>query len=79
MTSQQPELLDNTEQGDWGLRENLFDMTYRLDDKKAALVHVRTIQCICFDLKVLKKKGKNEKRNIYKVSLEQHEEIMSNL
>ena len=68
ITSQQPNLLDNTEQDDYGtvipggckvlqghlfVRENLLDMTHWLDDKKAALVHVRTIRCICFDLEVL--------------------------
>ena len=79
ITSQQPELSDNTQQDDNGTAipcgckvlqghffviENLLDMTYRLDDKTAALVHVRTIWFVCFDLKVLKKKGKNEKKHI---------------
>ena len=83
ITSQQPELLDNTEQDDYGtvipsgcnvlrghffVGVNLLDVTYQLDNKKAVLVHVTTIRCICFDLKVLKKKAKNEK-NIYKMGI----------
>ena len=91
VTSQQPELLAKNEQDEYGavvpkgckvltghffVRENLLDMTYRLEDKKTAIVHIRTIRCICFELK--RKKARNDKA-IYKVSLEQHEEIMENL
>ena len=56
------------------MRENLLDMTYRLDDRKTAIVHIRTVRGICFDLEILKKKGKQSKA-IYKVSLEQHKKL----
>ena len=60
------------------VRENLLDMTYKLQTSKSAIVHTRTIRCICFDLAMIKKKGKSSK-TIYKVSLQQHEEIMGDI
>ena len=57
-------------------RENLIDMTYRLDEKKVAIINVKSVRCICFDLKEVSKK--RAKKKIYKLSLEQHEEIMAN-
>ena len=59
------------------VRENLLDMTYKLETSKSAIVHIRTVRCICFDLEMIKKKGKISE-TIYKVCLEQHEEIMGN-
>ena len=58
------------------MRENLLDMTYRLDDDKTAIVHIGTVSCICIDLENLKKNGKQRSKTLYKNSLEQHEEIM---
>ena len=57
-------------------RENLIDMTYRLDEKKVAIINVKSVRCICFELKEVSKK--RAKKKIYKLSLEQHEEIMAN-
>ena len=50
-------------------------MTYRIDQSKSAIVHIRT--CICFDLQTTKKR-KNAK-DIYKVTFGEHEEIMENM
>ena len=58
-------------------QENLLDMTYRLEDGKVAVVHVKSVRCICFELEETNKKS--GKKKIYKLSLEQHEEIMANL
>ena len=41
------------------VRENLPDMTYKLEASKSTVVHIRTARCICFDLEMIKKKGKN--------------------
>ena len=65
-------------QGYCFVRKNLLDMTYKLETSKSAIVHIRTVRCICFDLEMIKKKGKISK-TIYKVSLEQYEEIMRNI
>ena len=56
--------------------ENLIDMKYRLDEKKVAIINVKSVRCICFDLKEVSKK--RAKKKVYKLSLEQHEEIMAN-
>ena len=57
-------------------RQNLMDMTYHLDDTKVAIINVKSVICICFDLKEVSRK--RAKKKIYKLSLEQHEEIMAN-
>ena len=56
--------------------EYLIDMTYHLDEKKVVIINVKSVRCICFDLKEVSKK--RAKMKIYKLSLEQHEEIMAN-
>ena len=56
--------------------ENLTDLTYHLDEKKVAIINVKSVRCICFDLNEASKK--RAKKKIYKLSLEQHEEIMAN-
>ena len=56
--------------------ENLINMTYRLDEKKVAIINVKCVRCICFDMKEVSKK--RVKKKIYKLSSEQHEEIMAN-
>ena len=53
------------------MRDNLLDMTYRLDDHKTAIIHIRTVGDF-------EEKGKQSKA-MQKVSLEQHEEIMGNI
>ena len=92
-TDTEPELLTENEQHDYETiiaggcrilighfleRENLLDITFRLNDHKTAIIHILTVRCICFDLEILKKKGKQSK-GIYKVCLKQHEEIMGNI
>ena len=94
LTSHQIEELNTVETDDYGttfaagckillgnffVRENLSDMTYKLELKKMAIVHVRTVRCICFDMEVIKKKRSKNAKDVYKVSLEQHEEIMGNI
>ena len=71
VTSHQIEELNTVETDDYGttlaagckilrgnffVRENLLDMTYKLELKKMTIVHVRTVRCICFDMEVIKKK-----------------------
>ena len=60
--------------GNFFLRENLIDFTYRLDEERLAAVHAGTVRHICGDL--LRKKGR---RPTFKVSVEQNEEIMASL
>ena len=62
--------------GDFFLRENLQDMTYTLDTKRMAAVHAGTVRAICTDLSV-KKKSRN--KAIYKLSMQQHEEIIGSM
>ena len=50
-------------------------MTYHLDEKKVAIINVESVRCICFDLNEVSRK--RAKKKIYKLSLEQHEEIMA--
>ena len=44
------------------VRENLLDRTYKPETSKSAIVHIRTVRCICFDLEIIKKKGKTPKQ-----------------
>ena len=41
--------------GHFFLRENLIDMTYKLDERKVAIVHAATVRHICSDLRVVKR------------------------
>ena len=59
--------------GHFFLRENLQDMTYTLDTKRLAVVYAGTVHAICTDLSV---KKKNRNKPIYKLSMQQHEEII---
>ena len=52
------------------------DMTYILDTKRLAVVYAGTIRAICTDLSV---KKKNRKKPIYKLSMQQHEEIIGSM
>ena len=36
-------------QGHFFVRENLLDMAYKLETSKSAIVHIRTVRCICFN------------------------------
>lgn len=60
--------------GNFFIRENLIDLTYRLDDRRLAAVNAATVRHICGELS--RKKGR---RPIFKVSVEQNEEIMASL
>ena len=62
--------------GHFFLRENLQDMTYTLDIKRLAIVDAGTVQAVCTDLSV---KKKNRNNPIYKLSMQQHEEIIGSM
>ena len=57
------------------LRENIHDMTFSLDTTRMAIVYAATVRHICGDLKQKRKK----KKPIYKLSLEQNEDIIASL
>ena len=60
--------------GNFFLRENIIDRTYKLDDNTAA-VFPGTIRYICGTLLSKRKRGKS----IYQVPLDEHEQILSSL
>lgn len=62
--------------GHFFLRENLQDMTNTLDTKRLAVVYAGTVRAICTDLSV---KKKNRNKPIYKLSMQQHEEIIGSM
>jgi len=51
-------------------------MTYTLDTKREAIVYAGTVRAICTDLSV---KNKNRNKPVYKLSMQQHEEIMGSM
>lgn len=58
--------------GNFFLRDNIIDMTYKLDNKQA-IVYANTVRTICGELKKL-----NRRRNVlFQLLPNQHEEIMS--
>lgn len=59
-------------EGNFFLRENIIDMTYKLDKKKA-IVYANTVPAICGELAKIRK----QRKELFKVSFPQHEEIMS--
>lgn len=58
--------------GNFFIRDNLIDLTYRLDDTRFVAVHAGTVRHICGEL--TSKKGR---RPIFKVTIELNEEIMA--
>ena len=58
--------------GNFFLRDNLIDMTYRLDKKKLAFVLVGTVRNVCGELK-------HNRKGIFQVPLEVNEEIIASL
>ena len=62
--------------GHFFLRENIADMSYTLDSKRLAAVYAATVWHICNELSV---KNKRSNRPIYKISLVQHEKIISSM
>lgn len=59
-------------EGNFFLRDNIIDMTYKLDNKKA-IVLANTVRSICGDLAIINRRRKR----LFKLSFAQHEEIMS--
>ena len=51
-------------------------MTYTLHTKRLAVVYAGTVRAICTDLSV---KKKNRNKPIYKLSMQQHEEIIGSM
>ena len=64
--------------GNFFLRENLIEFTYKLDVGKQAAVLLGTVRHICRDL-VLKSKETKRRKAIYKLPITEHEEIMASL
>lgn len=62
--------------GHFFLRENITDMTYTLDINRLAVVYAATVRHICSELSVKKRR---QTKPIYKLSLAQHEEIISSM
>lgn len=58
--------------GNFFIRENIIDMTYKLDEKKIAFVLAGTVRHVCGELK-------RKRHNVYKVSLDVNEEIIASL
>ena len=52
------------------LRDNIIDITYKLDKK--AIVHANTVQAVCGEFVLIRRR-----KELYKCSPAQHEEIMS--
>jgi len=59
-------------EGSFFLRDNIIDMTYKLDKKKA-IVHASTVRAICGELVLIRR----QRKELYKLLPAQHEEIMS--
>ena len=61
--------------GHFFLRENLIDMTYKLDERKVAIVHAATVRHICSDLHV----AKRGRKSVFKVPVDLNEEILASM
>ena len=64
--------------GHFFLRENLIDFTFKLEEGKQAAVLSGTVRHICRDL-VLKSKETKRRKAIYRLPLNEHEEIIASL
>ena len=58
--------------GNFFIRDNIIDMTYKLDEKKSAFVLAGTVRHVCGELK-------RKRNNIYKVPMDVNEEIIASL
>ena len=67
-------MLSGKEQGKriFFLRDNIIDMTYKIDKNKMALVLAGTVRHVCGELQ-------KRRNNIYKVPLTVNEEIIASL
>lgn len=61
--------------GHFFLRENLIDMTYKLDERKVAIVHAATVRHICSDLRIVKR----GRKSVFKVPVDLNEEILASM
>lgn len=61
--------------GHFFLRENLIDMTYKLNERKVAIVHAATVRHICSDLHVVKR----GRKSVFKVPVDLNEEILASM
>lgn len=61
--------------GHFFLRDNLIDMTYKLDERKVAIVYAATVRHICFDLDVVKR----GRKSVFRVPVALNEEIMASM
>ena len=61
--------------GHFLLRDNLIDMTYKLDERKVAIVHAATVRHICSDLLVVKR----GRKSVFKVPVDLNEEILASM
>ena len=64
--------------GHFFLRENLIDFTFKLEEGKQAVVLSGTVRHICRDL-LLKSKESKRRKAIYRLPLNEHEEIIASL
>ena len=61
--------------GNFFLRDNLIDMTYRLEECKVAIVHAATVRHICCDLHVVKR----GRKSVFRVPVDLSEEILASM
>lgn len=61
--------------GNFFLRDNLIDMTYKLDESKVAIVHAATVRHICSDLRTVKR----GRKSVYRVPVILNEEILASM
>lgn len=61
--------------GHFFLRENLIDMSHKLDERKVAIVHAATVRHICSDLHVVKR----GRKSVFKVPVDLNEEILASM
>ena len=59
-------------EGNFFLRDNIIDMTYKLDNRKA-IVYANTVRAIYGELTMIRR----QRKELFKLLLAQHEEIMS--
>jgi len=61
--------------GHFFLRDNLIDMTYKLDESKVAIVYAGTVRHICSDLHIVKR----GRKPVFRVPVMLNEEILASL
>ena len=61
--------------GHFFLRDNIIDMTYKLDELKVAIVHAATVRHICSDLHIVKR----GRKSVFKVPVDLNEEILASM